>query len=822
MINFLQGSVRFGLIAVLALYSAMTLAQSNPSVLDLTTITDTPVSFTVNSSSQPGVSIDPADGSVVLLSANGDSYEIQFTPTAGFTGEVVFVVRYYSSIPFPPFFAQHNILVTVLVGDAIIEAADDYVVVGPASTYIVEPLVNDTSSAPGLRLEHVAISQYGDATVTGSTTLEYTVPVDDRELDYVIYTTTDDVGGHGYATVYFARSAVNPDPTGDLSFTIGNTEKQVVKLPDTQFTLSSGANLGSVDYRADGMVIEYTPNTNVVGQDTLLFSNTAGISRTVYITINDYATLPLVIDDVVHTTVNSSITFDAFANDNMVGNVVLDSYSSELTNDSLGIFSYTPPVGFFGLKEFYYTVDDGFGFHEAKVSVFIGDQEPRDDIAYAFSTPKDNLLVLDYEVDVEGYSLAIQSGPLHGSAAAYNNAQIYSTLCGDVSATAYVIYHPQNGYVGEDSLTITYCTASGVCKDYDIAIEVYDFVGSDCKCLVDCVWEGDANNDGRISVRDVLPIARAMGQGGLSRNDIDYGTWEAQSMEDWDMYLPDGTNYKHADTDGNGVITASDVDVVATRYDDVHTLVPTDLLDYKQYPLLLIPQFTTVDSGDLVVFDIVLGSSQYPVQDLQGLAFGLNINAGLADSASMEIFFFEDSWFAANGNILQLDKTPKDGRIEAALGKANGNNGNGYGVVGQLSFIVEDEAEGFKDNGLSDTRQVRVTTEDVMIEDEQGRQYLLPSTQSSVTLRLDRSKDALKPSDLILFPNPVEDRLRMHLNGGHKMHEVAVYDAVGARLMRMSVNDNGHTIDVQNLMQGVYILEAQTDGGVISQKFIKL
>lgn len=812
----------WGLVCVLVFFCGqVSVAQSNPNSIQLTTTVDQSVSFTINSSQNPGVIyLDNATASFV--SSGNDQYVITVTPNAGYTGMIDFVVQYYQRIFFPPFFLTKNTSVHIQVANGLIVSQADFVVIDSAASYMINAIANDTTAASGFRLNSIAMAQYGTASVYDDQTVEYTAGSQEVEMDFVLYTTTNDAGGHGFSTIYLVRAQDSPATQGTLRFTIGNTETQVVKLPLEGFDLTSGASLGVVDDVADGMVYVYTPNANVVGIDSLLFTDPTGLTRTVIMEMKDYATLPLAVDDEVYTAKNTSVTFDAWANDNITGNVYLEWSSSELTAQGDGVFTFDPPANFEGLLSYSYVIDNGLALHEASIDIFVGDQAPRQDIAYHFSTPEDNALVLDYDVPSDGYSITISQGPSYGFAMAYDASTTVSISCGDVSGKAFVIYTPNAGFVGQDSMVLTHCAANGNCVDYAVAIDVYGYTGTDCKCVVDCVWSGDTDRDGSVSVRDILPIARAMAYGGEGRPEIDYGRWEAQSAEDWDMYLPSGVNYKHIDADGDGIISADDAQVVDARYSDVHTLVPTDLLDFKDYPLLLLPQTTSVDSGDLLVIDIVLGTPQYPVENLQGLALGFTINPGFADSSSLNIQFYEDSWFAGNGNTLQMFQSPFDGRAEAAFGKANGNNGNGYGIIGQLSFIVEDEAEGFKDNGLSLTKQIRVTTDDVVITDEDGKMYSLPVTQTSVSLNIDRKRQVVSNEDVVLFPNPTSDRLNIYLNGGHSFDQVLVYDMMGRLQESLQVGTTrGYDLPVDHLVPGIYIVQLVTSDGPVSRKFVK-
>lgn len=810
----------------LLLASALSLsAQTNPSILEFDMFVNDTLYFSINSApNQPSVT-STQNGTVDLLTGSDGVFNLRFIPNEDFRGEAYFTIQYYyPSNQFPFFFSEAVSNGVVRVADAIVNASDDFVDVGTSSAVTVYPIVNDTSTATGLRLDEIAMIQQGAVSQLDSATFVYDVPQDLVELDQVVYTTTDDKGTHGHATVYVAREATNYEPNATLEYTIGNTETQVIKLPVKGFAASTGANadLGELTNELDGMLWTYKATTLDDGLDSLVFDNGNGVTRTVIMRINDYVELSLLEDDVFYTPIDESVTIDVFENDNFSGNVVLDSHSPEMVHVSGGVFTITPPLGFQGILTYDYTIDNGFGLHQAKVEIYVGNLAPQSDIDFAYHTPSGQQLILNYDIPMEGYYFTIDQGPSNGFALTFANSG--STFnCGDVTGKAYIVYTPTAGYVGLDSMTVSYCTNGGQCDQYQLSIDVYNTQESDCKCLADCVNAGDTNGDGRINVRDVLPIARAMGFGGPAREDIPFGKVEPQAAQDWDLSLDNGRNFKHIDADGSGSITIQDVDVVANNYNELNNLVPRDLLAFKDYPFYLIPQTTEVDSGDLLVIDVAIGNSSLPVEDFAGLVFGMNINPGFVDSASLQMIYDEDSWFAANGSTVQMYQVPRDGELETVFAKANGNNANGYGIVGQLSFIVEDETEGIRDGGQTQTRLLEIVADDIVFEAADGRQYALPAVSTNVTLNLNRSRKSVSNEDLILMPNPTQDMLTVHLNGGNQYQSYAIYDLMGNLIDKENgLIGNHQLVNVATLSQGVYILQVESENGIAAQKFVKI
>ena len=86
-------------------------------------------------------------------------------------------------------------------------------------------------------------------------------------------------------------------------------------------------------------------------------------------------------------------------------------------------------------------------------------------------------------------------------------------------------------------------------------------------CETDCVWPGDADQSGRVDKDDILEIGVGAGHSamGANRNPVSYD-WIPQHAEEWDNAFIDGTNYKHADCNGDGAISPSDAILLDQNY----------------------------------------------------------------------------------------------------------------------------------------------------------------------------------------------------------------------------------------------------------------
>ena len=112
------------------------------------------------------------------------------------------------------------------------------------------------------------------------------------------------------------------------------------------------------------------------------------------------------------------------------------------------------------------------------------------------------------------------------------------------------------------------CPYSGaIAKTYTIHVN---------SCPNNMVWPGDANTDKLVDATDLLPIGIAYGETGPVRNSPSL-VWTAQPAQGWSRYLANGVDYKHCDSDGNGVVDSMDIQGIYTNFGQSHLRIGTGL-----------------------------------------------------------------------------------------------------------------------------------------------------------------------------------------------------------------------------------------------------
>ena len=800
-------------------FCQLAMSQSNPTLVRDRIVktggTSTQYEFAVESIAIPTFAYNEDYSNITSFSPvdlSGSPYTFKAFITANFIGTATFAMEWYAYSTNFPFVEPRVTFYEIEVVESILDAKVDVVTIGNSITSVeIYPLVNDFGEFAPLTLSDVSQVMYGSAEVTDSSTIIYTVA--DTNIDYVMYTITDSIGESASGKIVINILEDDPVSVDTLSYTITDLQSQLIVLPFGDLEEIQNPAQGALDSISEYSYL-YIPDLGASGIDTVVFNNVAGNNRVVLIKVYDVSVEPsYAVNDSYFAAEATTVNISPLEND------IKDTYpiieiSSELDYVSPGVYSYTPDVDFSGLKIFEYTIDYGFGTSTANIYVSIGNYEPQSTFAYSFVTPQDRPLVIKYEIPLEGYEFVANTFFTdHGFVETYGENDNVTIGCDDVNGEAFFIYYPGSNYVGFDDFEVEYCI-NEVCVNYEVQIEVVSVDSDECFCVNDCVWEGDTDGNGKVNVSDILPIGRHMGISGAPRESL-YDFWSAEDTDNWTYDQPSGKNIKHADANGDGIVTVVDTNSISEYYNQLSNFVPDEVLDVKDYPFYLIPQSTEVDSGELLVLDIVLGSEDFPVKDLHGLAFSVQVGGGFADSASLYIDLYEDSWLTNLGPSIQMSKKPVDGLIEAALTRTDGLPSSGHGIIGQLGFIVEDEAIGIKDD--DGERYFGIRLRGAIGETAAGSSYYMPEAAVRIQYVNEGVKDEkLFPIDMLVRPNPTSDILRIDLpNVNEEIRNLYLTDITGKSIL---VNKSNSIINLGSLPMGMYILSVESNMNTYNQK----
>ncbi|MBK6546570.1 MAG: Ig-like domain-containing protein [Saprospiraceae bacterium] len=763
------------------------------------------------------------NGELVLFGTKYDP-KVDYIPSPGFVGNDTATYEYKDfkgKIKYISFVFEASNSYVGLV-------ADVYSVNKNSDFQNFYPLLNDSSSIGSytyLKINAVTAANNLQVTSPNDTTLRFKPSPNFTGLAYISYKVCDT-----FNTCEDGNVVVNVVDTLNLvsdSVYIG-TPKAVslsIALPLTGYSTSINPKKGTLEYNTDYSVL-YKPVSTFTGFDTFAVVRNS-IFKYVFVEVyNVKEPSKITVDDIVFTPKDSVVEFNVGDNDIVQKySFLLDQNPSRgtlLKINNAGDFKYIPEAGYEGVQSFTYKVCPQGLCEYGEVKIFIGNWQPDVRDRYKFSTPKNVPLVFSYHIPIDAYNFSsaedsVKFYPGYDTIIVKDSRNCPSTIVGYNQ----LVYYPPLNFAGVKSFTVTYCIPStGQCIDAQCDVTIYD-ESKNCnkQCVGDCVWPGDVNLDGEVTMQDLLQIGYNLGSKGDARMYQSSGIFRSLKATDWNGSLPGSlTNLKHADADGNGKVDCADTSYISNFYRKQHSLVPKQVYDRGDFPFLLNILTPNADSGDVALIEIQLGDAANPAINLSGYAYELDYNTDVVDEQSLGINFYEQGWVTRNSALMHMYQKPWDGRIESGFIRSNGKKVSGKGGTEVLSFIVEDDLGGFRKG--DQYLKVPFYFQNILVLDENGKYVQLPDQVAYINIRKKSTDPAVfDPSSLLVYPNPTSDLLNIHLNGKSQLLSIRLFTLDGSLVKEIESSDQKHEIlNLQNLVNGLYLLRAETSLGPITKK----
>ncbi len=336
--------------------------------------------------------------------------------------------------------------------------------------------------------------------------------------------------------------------------------------------------------------------------------------------------------------------------------------------------------------------------------------------------------------------------------------------------------------------------------------EYYDCPGTNC------VWPGDADNNGVTSMWDLLPIGIGFGSSGSFRNNASYA-WYGQNADDWGIVFSSGADYKHADSDGNGIIDFTDAFAIYLNYTLIHNKA-SGLKGGPDDPALFVDiQQDTAFTGTAFDVDVHLGTADIPADSVHGIAFSLLYDPALVDTNGITVDFSK-CWI---GDSLSTITMYKDiyhiGRIDIGITRIDQQNISGHGILVELKIVVIDNIEG-KYNQVLNIRPDQVKMID---RDEADRPF---NAETDSIFILGNGPVIDKHASFEIFPNPANDVVMMKYPG-IRANDIRFVNILGQVIHQPeSIPENQAVIPVSHLEQGLYFVQLRTDQGTVTRRLI--
>lgn len=322
-------------------------------------------------------------------------------------------------------------------------------------------------------------------------------------------------------------------------------------------------------------------------------------------------------------------------------------------------------------------------------------------------------------------------------------------------------------------------------------------------CTNDCVWPGDANNDGTANHYDLLAIGVNHGATGKTRPGL--LNWAAKAAEAWLL-----KDQKHADADGNGLIDKADFEVTKMNYQQKrpdYVSLPDTYPVGPELSVYSIPtnNFTNITPGKKILANIKLTG----VSELQGLAFSLEYDDRyffgidtLNNSSSNFQFAYADN------RKHQLDFA----RYDIDLGRTLPANDRLY------SFYITANTQ-FPSDITTDSTWLRFKN----IVGIKSDGTTIPIGGTDLLAVFSKGTVATDPiselEDIAVFPNPASDQLTL-LFPGNSLDRVQLFNTSGILVKIDSGCSDQLELDIRSLTPGIYFLKIEKKGYSAVKKII--
>lgn len=294
----------------------------------------------------------------------------------------------------------------------------------------------------------------------------------------------------------------------------------------------------------------------------------------------------------------------------------------------------------------------------------------------------------------------------------------------------------------------------------------------------------------------------------------------------WNSFFNNGNNYAFADCDGDGFIDDLDVNVLEQNYGLTHGTLNSDIFItgmVETDPIISLDE--TIDTlqnpeGMTVELPIILGEMTNPINNFYGIAFTIEYEPAYVIGDSVQIDFLLNSWInPSNSGLISIQSNdPVNGLIEASISRINQTTVNGFGEIGKVSFIIEDNLVGALQMDDNEVFDIRIR--DVKMVNETVEDQPIASQPYSLFLDTSTSTDVLTKNNLTIYPNPASNLITIHSENTN-INNIELRNVSGQQIVT-PMHQNGSLLEINtnHIPSGIYFLKIETYNSLITQKII--
>lgn len=379
------------------------------------------------------------------------------------------------------------------------------------------------------------------------------------------------------------------------------------------------------------------------------------------------------------------------------------------------------------------------------------------------------------------------------------------------SSTGLFTWAPDTTLVSSNPYYFTFSAVDNFC-DF-MGVQTYSLQVTVNACNANDVWPGDANYDGVANAYDVLAVGQAFASAGPARANAST-QWTAQPSLDWNASLFNGTNHKHADTDGNGLIDFDDTLAINLNYGQSHPLRIANGLLMPSADLQVVANADTV--GTSMNVELIVSIST-PVDSISGLAFRMLLDTALVKINQTTIDYV-GSYLGTNSvDMVKVDKVfSNSGMVEIGLSRTDQQNISGIGQVVRIGIVTTDNVSG-KVTMYFDPMDIDGIT-------AAGNPVTLTPIGTEVVIdpAFTSVSDWQQSLGCVIAPVPASENVQISFAGDINLMPYHLFGSRGELVAEGVISQKRSWLDISLLPMGVYQMRIQTENGIMIRKIIKI
>ena len=350
-----------------------------------------------------------------------------------------------------------------------------------------------------------------------------------------------------------------------------------------------------------------------------------------------------------------------------------------------------------------------------------------------------------------------------------------------------------------------------------------------------CVWPGDADNNNAVNQYDLLYLAYALGGSGIPRLEQGAG-WQGYWQGvfpgfDWGMTTPlRHIDFSNMDCDGNGMVDEQDVDILLQHWGQVvrpgindPNLAPPlpDDVNSAIFDVFVQPDTVHTDSLNLL---LQVGDSNAPATNINGLAFSIFYDTAAIEANTLQ-FIPTTSWLGdPDSTLLWVQKNfPDQGRLDLAISRKGIHPQSGFGPVGLLQGLLNDDMFRPKQHDLPETLlsgDTMLTTMfrigNLVAMSDQEKSLAAAGLETPVTFVQEILTNTKQPANehirAYLHPNPARNYTTVFCPAA-QMEQVEIVNMHGTVLHIQTSAGSAIRLETGQLPAGFYWVRVHTAAG---------